>query len=136
MGLKVEKTYVKKKKKKVASNIITDEENKKDEQPAEENAKETAANEEETTVVMFDVEKVNMEASIIPEVCIEKDKKAEDEPGKSTDINISVGSSVNIFSIESKTRVSFDDILASINEYNNNKNATQRSTSSSEDDDS
>lgn len=133
MGIKVEKTYVKKKKKKSPSNINPQDDNKKEE--ATEENKETVST-EETTVVMFDVEKINMEASIAPDICVNKESNVEEDLEKQNEINSNAGSSINIFSIEKRTRVSFDDILASINEYNNNKDNAQQSSSSSEDDDS
>lgn len=115
MGLKVEKTYMKKIKKKT--------------KPKEGNGESAASTteQEETTVVMFDVEKITMEKSIAPEAPTDGD----DEPEE-----LVPSVNVNIFCIEKKTRVTFDDILASINETANNTKQIQESSSSEDELDS
>lgn len=90
MGLRVEKTLVRKKK-------------------AE------ADVEDDTTKVMFDLEKVNMEDIIAP-------SRSKCSPTRETVIEIEEGeanatggsSPVDIFKLDEKARVTFDDILSSL----------------------
>lgn len=118
MGFRVQKTYVKKIKKK----------NKEEKREGDENS---TNEEDETTVVMFDIEKINMETCIAPEC---KSSTA-DQKDEESSVEVKVGSNVNIFSIEKKTRVSFDDILASIH-LNIEGNRAQSESSESEDEES
>lgn len=113
MGMRAQKMLVKKTKKKTKEDMKEGDENSSNE-------------EEETIVVMFDIEKISMETCIAPESVLISKKDRENS------VEVKVGSNVNIFALEKKTRVSFDDILASIH-YSIDNNKTQSDSSESED---
>lgn len=83
MGLRVEKTLIRKKR------------------------------EEEPTMVMFDLEKVNIEEFIAPQ---SSPNSIKEEVQEEIEENATGGgcSAVDIFNLDKKARVTFDDILASL----------------------
>lgn len=121
MGLKVKKTVVRKKKNCTNSSA---------EVPASADPTVSAPNLEndESTYVMFDIEKVNMETSITPE---RTPVTSKDEIEEYVDDGIPADISINIFLIEKKTRVTFDDILTSLNDCN--KDHLHQNSSSDDD---
>lgn len=135
MGLKVEKTIIKKKKK-FTGQVIPHTENviphAKEAMPhtdeviphTNEEIKTVPSKEDETTI-LFNVEKVNIETTLSsPSDQLSESESEEEEPESSRH-------SLNVFSLEKKTKVTFDDILASINEYK--ENVAVQLNSSSED---
>lgn len=95
MGLRVEKALVKKKCTKAADGA-----------KAEENT---------TTKVMFDLQKVNMEEMITPSNSLVEEAAVEEVVEELEEDNATGGCSpVNFSNIEAKTRVTFDEILTSL----------------------
>lgn len=97
MGLRVEKTLIRKKK------------------------------EDETTMVMFELEKVNMEEFIAPQ----NSPKVVKEEVQDEESTTNGCGTVDIFNLNRKARVTFDDILASLDDQE--RKTAQRVISSSED---
>lgn len=99
MGLRVEKTLIRKKR------------------------------EEEATMVMFDLEKVNIEEFITPQSSPKGVREVVQEEVDETATGN--GSAVDIFNLDKKARVTFDDILASLD--GQERKAAKPVISSSED---